>query len=77
MQLLSDAPHVQQVALCLDNDKAGIQARERIKQSLSERGYQDVFPLFSRLKDWNEDLQAMAKPPPELEEGQGMSMQMG
>ena len=61
MQLLSDAPHVQQVALCLDNDKAGIQARERIKQSLSERGYQDVFPLFSRLKDWNEDLQAMAK----------------
>ncbi len=77
MQLLSDAPHVRQVALCLDNDKAGIQARERIKQSLSERGYQDVFPLFSRLKDWNEDLQAMAKPPPELEEGQGMSMQMG
>ena len=48
----------------------------RIKQSLSERGYQDVFPLFSQLKDWNEDLQAMAKPPPELVEGQGMSMQM-
>ena len=77
VQLLSDAPHIRQVALCLDNDKAGIQARERIKQSLSERGYQDVFPLFSQLKDWNEDLQAMAKPPPKPMEEQRMSMQMG
>ena len=77
MQLLSDAPYVRKVGLCLDNDKAGIQARERIKQSLSERGYSDVFPLFSQQKDWNEDLQVMSKPPPELEEKQWMGVQMG
>ena len=77
MQLLSDAPYVRKVGLCLDNDKAGIQARERIKQSLSERGYSDVFPLFSQQKDWNEDLQVMSKPPPELEKKQWMGVQMG
>mgnify|MGYP002241457254 CR=1 FL=1 len=55
MQLLNDAPHISQIALCLDHDKAGIQARERIKKNLSERGYHMVFSLFSNLKDWNED----------------------
>ena len=76
MQLLLDAPYVRRIALCLDNDKAGIQTRERIERSLSERGYQDVFSLFSQLKDWNEDLQAMAKPSPKPTEEQRMSMQM-
>jgi len=33
---------------------------------LSERGYGNVFPLFSYQKDWNEDLQALQKPPPEF-----------
>ena len=75
LQLLSDASQVKRIALCLDNDKAGIQARERIKQSLSERGYRDVFPLFSQQKDWNEDLQALTKPPPKQEE-QGFAMRM-
>ena len=76
LQLLSDASQVKRIALCLDNDKAGIQARERIKQSLAERGYRDVFPLFSQQKDWNEDLQALTKPPPKQEE-QGFAMRMG
>lgn len=76
MQLLADAPHVSKIALCLDRDKAGIQARERIKKHLTERGYKNVFSLFSNLKDWNEDLQALRKPPPELVEEQRMVMQM-
>ena len=75
LQLLSDASQVKRIALCLDNDKAGIQARERIKHSLAERGYRDVFPLFSQQKDWNEDLQALTKPPPKQEE-QGFAMRM-
>ena len=75
LQLLSDVSQVKRIALCLDNDKAGIQARERIKQRLSERGYRDVFPLFSQQKDWNEDLQALTKPPPKQEE-QGFAMRM-
>lgn len=57
LQLLSDYPNIKNIGLCLDNDDAGIQARERITKNLSERGYQNVFPLFPRLKDWNEDLQ--------------------
>lgn len=76
LQLLSDASQVKRIALCLDNDKAGIQARERIKQRLLERGYRDVFPLFSQQKDWNEDLQALRKPPPKQEE-RGFAMRMG
>ena len=57
LQLLVDNPQVQKIGLCLDNDKAGIQARERIKGILTERGYGNVFSLFSQQKDWNEDLQ--------------------
>ena len=32
MQLLNDAPHISQIALCLDHDKAGIQARGTDKE---------------------------------------------
>ena len=66
LQLLEDVPHLSKIALCLDHDKAGIEAGERIKKRLSERGYRNVFPLFSCQKDWNEDLQALQKPPPEF-----------
>lgn len=59
MQLLADNPQVQKIGLCLDNDKAGLKARERITGILSERGYGNVFSLFSRQKDWNEDLQTL------------------
>lgn len=69
LQLLSDNPQIKKIGLCLDNDKAGLKARERITKILSERGYGNVFSLFSRQKDWNEDLQAqrgqMAVPTPE------------
>ena len=64
VQLLSDAPQVRQVILCLDNDDAGLKAEKRIKQSLEERGYEKVFPLLPYQKEWNEDLKAMVKPPP-------------
>lgn len=56
-QMLTENPQVQKIGLCLDNDKAGIKARERLTVILSERGYGNVFPLFSQKKDWNEDLQ--------------------
>lgn len=58
MQMLKDHSNIKRIALCLDNDSAGIRARERITKILSERGYSDVFSLFSCRKDWNEDLQA-------------------
>lgn len=59
LQHLADNPQVQKIGLCLDNDKAGLKARERIMGILSERGYGNVFSLFSRQKDWNEDLQTL------------------
>ena len=76
MQLLSDAPYIRQVALCLDNDGAGRKAEERLKNSLSAKGYGDVFCILPYQKDWNEDLQAMHKPPPVLEENAWVEMQM-
>lgn len=62
LQLLSEQPQVQKIGLCLDNDKAGIKARERITNILAERGYRNVFSLFSHHKDWNEDLQTLRQP---------------
>lgn len=59
LQLLADNPQVQKIGLCLDNDKAGIKARERITNTLSERGYGNVFSLFPAQKDWNEDLKVL------------------
>ena len=57
VQQLSDYPQLRRIGLCLDNDSTGIKARERITKILLERGYQAVFPLFPKKKDWNEDLQ--------------------
>ena len=76
IQLLKDVPYLSKIALCLDHDKAGIHARERIKKQLSERGYENVFSLFSCQKDWNEDLLALQKPPPETERKPQIVMQM-
>lgn len=58
LQLLADYPQVSRIGLCLDHDEAGIKADKRIAGILAERGYQNVFPLFSVHKDWNEDIKA-------------------
>ena len=58
-QMLEDVPYIRQVALCLDRDRAGLQAEERIQKNLEGRGYREVFPLFPSGKDWNEDLQEL------------------
>lgn len=59
LQLLVDNPQIKKIGLCLDNDKAGFKARERLTGILSERGYRNVFSLSSVQKDWNEDLKAL------------------
>lgn len=59
LQLLKDAPQVKKIGLCLDNDKAGIQARERLTGILLEHGYAETFSLFPKEKDWNQDLQTL------------------
>lgn len=59
LQLLEENPQVKKVGLCLDNDKAGLKAGERLTGILTEKGYSEVFSLLPRHKDWNEDLQEM------------------
>ena len=56
IQMLEDYPNIQKIGLCLDHDKAGMKAVTRITGILAERGYPNVFPLFSVCKDWNEDI---------------------
>ena len=65
LQILADAPQVQRIGLCLDNDKAGMKARERLTAILAEKGYGEVFSLLPQQKDWNEDLQAQETVPAE------------
>jgi hypothetical protein len=47
-----------EVVLCLDNDKAGIAATERLTGILKERDYDNIAVLQPEQKDWNEDLVA-------------------
>lgn len=54
-QCLQDNPNIDEVYLCLDNDKAGHLANERISQKLREQGIQARI-LVPVHKDWNEDL---------------------
>ena len=48
-------PDTQIVYLCLDNDKAGHAASERMAELLQERGVLTQ-RLVPELKDWNDDL---------------------
>ena len=51
-------PNLRKIALCLDNDSAGISACERIMGILENKGYSDVRILHSINKDWDEDIKA-------------------
>lgn len=55
MQYLKDHPTIREIVLCLDNDKAGIQATKRIQETLKESPY-TVSVETSNAKDFNENL---------------------
>ena len=54
--MLDQAPALQRVTLCLDNDKAGIEASHRISETLREKGYSQIEILLPSQKDWNAEL---------------------
>lgn len=56
--MLEQNPNIQNVALCLDHDEAGIEAGGKLAELLKERGYFDVSVLQPTCKDWNEDVKA-------------------
>ncbi|WMJ77878.1 toprim domain-containing protein [Sedimentibacter sp. MB35-C1] len=56
-QFLKDNPNIKTIISCLDNDKAGIDATEKIRKKYSNRGY-IIKRILSKSKDLNEDLVA-------------------
>lgn len=59
LKMLELSPHIGMVYLCLDNDKAGQKASERMENELRKLGYLTA-RCVSHAKDWNEDLKAMS-----------------
>ena len=53
--MLEQNPQLKRVALCLDNDKAGIAATERLGDLLREKSY-DTTVILPCEKDWNDVL---------------------
>jgi hypothetical protein len=66
LQMLEQAPQLDTVLLCLDNDEAGHQASRRMREQLEVR--YSVERLTPANKDWNDDLTLSA------ENAQGFSM---
>ena len=60
MHQLEIHPDLKKIVLCLDNDEAGQSATQRIKESLSQKGYTDVRVEVPLNKDWDEDLQVLS-----------------
>ena len=71
VQLLSDAPQVRRVLLCLDNDEAGHKAARRIAAELLNEWNVTVSAEFPSQKDWNDELLTNRQ-----EEAQGLTMSM-
>ena len=57
-RFLDEMPQLEEVSLCLDNDKAGHDAARRIAKQLLDEWEVKVSAHFPDYKDWNEDLQA-------------------
>ncbi len=55
MERLRQSPQLTEVYLCLDNDKAGHVASQRIAEELNANGVK-AFRISPELKDWNDDL---------------------
>lgn len=60
LQFLEDQKNIKEIFLCLDYDAAGIEACDKLKDILIEKGYdrekiKREYPLY---KDWNEQLKA-------------------
>jgi DNA primase len=71
LKRLEQNAELHEVILCLDNDKAGQAATERLTGILKQRGYEDVVVLVPEGKDWNEMLCT------EREQAQTVTMTMG
>ena len=55
---LENHSNLSEIVLCVDNDEGGIEAVDRLRDILAEKGYTDVKRLAPEFKDWNEVLKA-------------------
>lgn len=60
LKMLERMEQPEMVYLCLDNDKAGQKACDRMTAQLREHGYVSV-RIRPTMKDWNEDLKALCQ----------------
>ncbi len=58
LKALENHSDLQNVYLCTDNDEGGIEAAERLRDILAEKGYTDIFRIEPQQKDWNEVLKS-------------------
>lgn len=56
LNALESHSNLQDVYLCTDNDEGGIEAAERLRDILAEKGYTEIFRIVPQQKDWNEVL---------------------
>ena len=61
LKLLKDNSNINTVYLCLDNDEAGTQGSKRIAEQIHSLGEYDIWRLYPKNKDWNEDIQSQNK----------------
>ena len=54
--MLRTYPNLKTVYLCLDHDPAGIEGAYRVAESIHNAGTYEVFRIFPKNKDWDEDL---------------------
>ena len=54
---LKENPHLHRIVLCLDADKPGREATERLREKYGKKGYSVSVRVPQKGKDWNEDLQ--------------------
>lgn len=50
--------NLSEIVICTDNDIGGIDAADRLRDILKEKGYADIKRLVPEFKDWNECLKA-------------------
>lgn len=56
LKALENHSELRQICLCTDNDEGGIEAAERLRDILAEKGYTEIFWFAPQQKDWNEQL---------------------
>lgn len=75
LQFLRERPDVHTIVFCLDHDQAGSMATERIQTKLQELKQEYIMEVKEPvLKDWNEDLKALAEQENEQEQSPVLAM---